>query len=74
MPSYNNVIYVNRKLVDESHLIDFESDLPRSSLSYEEKKKIWSDNLHLSAAGYDLMAEIIYRKLKLALSSHLEKK
>ena len=51
----------------ENRLNDFSIELPMHNLSEEEKDKLWSDGLHLSNAGYDLMAEIIYKKLKGAL-------
>lgn len=57
----------DRKLVAESRLIDFANDLPLRGLTKEQTKKLWSDHLHLTAAGYDLMAEIIYKKVKIAL-------
>lgn len=67
-------MYHNRKLVPESHLNDFATEIPMHALSEEERNKIWSDHLHLTEEGYDLMAEIIYKKLKVALELFLKGK
>eukprot|EP00029_Vermamoeba_vermiformis_P014201 TRINITY_DN9325_c0_g1_i1.p1 TRINITY_DN9325_c0_g1~~TRINITY_DN9325_c0_g1_i1.p1 ORF type:complete len:258 (+),score=35.33 TRINITY_DN9325_c0_g1_i1:55-828(+) len=63
-----------KTLVLESHLNDFATEIPMHALSEEERKKIWSDQLHLTEEGYDLMAEIIYKKLKVALELFLKGK
>ena len=45
-------------------LCDLSTKLPRKSPSDEDRRKFWSDDLHLSPAGYDRMAEIIFEDIK----------
>lgn len=41
--------------------------IPFKSLSEAEKNATFDDGLHLTARGYDHMAEVIFEKLKPAL-------
>lgn len=45
-------------------LCDLSTKLPRQSLSEEDRRKLWADDLHFSAAGYDRMGEIIFEDIK----------
>lgn len=43
---------------------DLSSKLPHNSLSEQDRRKFWHDELHFSPAGYDRMAEIIFDDIK----------
>lgn len=45
-------------------LSDLSAKLPRESLSHEDRRKFWADDLHLTPAGYDRMGEIIFEDIK----------
>eukprot|EP00118_Oscarella_pearsei_P009156 m.51137 g.51137 ORF g.51137 m.51137 type:complete len:224 (+) comp34117_c0_seq3:464-1135(+) len=45
-------------------LADLWAEIPCVSLSKEEQEKYWDDHLHFSPAGYDKMADIIYKVFK----------
>ena len=49
---------------DKMLLSDLSAKLPHNSLSDEDKRKYWNDQLHFSPAGYDRMAEIIFEDVK----------
>ena len=61
--------YINEKLRhyaktnDFTTLCDLAKNFPRYSLSNKERKRLWEDGLHLRPAGYEKMAEIIYKDL-----------
>jgi len=61
--------YINEKLRhyartnDFTILCDLATKFPRYSLSNEERKKMWEEGLHMTHAGYEKMAEIIYEDL-----------
>jgi len=45
-------------------LSDLSAKLPRESLSHEDRRKFWEDDLHFTPAGYDRMGEIIFEDIK----------
>lgn len=45
-------------------LCDLSTKLPRKSLSDEDRRKFWADDLHFTPAGYDRMGEIIFENIK----------
>jgi len=45
-------------------LSDLSAKLPRESLSHEDYRKFWQDDLHLTSEGYDRMGEIIFEDIK----------
>lgn len=49
---------------DKMLLSDLSAKLPHSSLSEEDRRRFWDDDLHFSPAGYDRMAEIIFEDIK----------
>ena len=61
--------YINEKLRryartnDFTILCDLAAQFPRYSLSSEERKQMWEEGLHMKPAGYERMAEIIYKDL-----------
>eukprot|EP00029_Vermamoeba_vermiformis_P003133 TRINITY_DN13502_c0_g1_i1.p1 TRINITY_DN13502_c0_g1~~TRINITY_DN13502_c0_g1_i1.p1 ORF type:complete len:205 (-),score=2.93 TRINITY_DN13502_c0_g1_i1:465-1079(-) len=59
------------QLVPNKHFIDLANELPFHSLTESEKDRLWSDHLHPSAAGYDLMADVIYKKLKMVIQDEI---
>ena len=50
-------------------LCDFAAKFPRHSLKPDELERLWNDGLHLTPAGYDRMAEIIYEVIRHLYSS-----
>ena len=61
--------YINEKLRYNARsneftiLCDLAEKFPRYSLSSEERKQMWEVGLHMKSAGYERMAEIIYKDL-----------
>ncbi|XP_068762390.1 uncharacterized protein [Montipora capricornis] len=61
--------YINEKLRhyaktnDFTTLCDLAKKFPRYSLTNKERKRLWEEGLHLRPAGYEKMAEIIYKDL-----------
>lgn len=61
--------YINEKLRyyarsnEFTVLCDLAVKFPRYSLSIEERKVMWEVGLHMKPAGYERMAEIIYKEL-----------
>eukprot|EP01111_Echinosteliopsis_oligospora_P012846 TRINITY_DN4459_c0_g1_i1.p1 TRINITY_DN4459_c0_g1~~TRINITY_DN4459_c0_g1_i1.p1 ORF type:complete len:207 (-),score=34.08 TRINITY_DN4459_c0_g1_i1:132-752(-) len=54
-------------------VIDFSTRIPYTSPNDGDGEigtKIWDDNLHLTPAGYDLLADLIYESLKPLLLLH----
>lgn len=49
---------------DNIVVLDVDRLLPQHSLSQDEKKKIWDDEVHLTPQGYDRLGELIYETLK----------
>ena len=45
-------------------LCDMARAIPRMSMSPDMQARIWSDHLHLTAYGYDLLAQFIYKCIK----------
>jgi lysophospholipase L1-like esterase len=62
-----------RQLIPNKHFIDLSNELPLHSLSESDKDALWSDHMHPSAAGYDMMADIIYDKLKAVIRDEIIK-
>ena len=50
-----------RQSQGQTVLCDMARAIPRLSMSPDMQTKIWSDHLHLTAYGYDLMAQFIYK-------------
>jgi len=44
-------------------LIDLRSRLPRHSLTPDERKAMWCDQLHFTEYGYDCFGELVYETL-----------
>ncbi|XP_046844295.1 uncharacterized protein LOC124438283 [Xenia sp. Carnegie-2017] len=44
-------------------LADFDNDLCYRKLSEEKRKLYWQDDVHLTEAGYERMAKLIYQKM-----------
>lgn len=57
-----------RRSQGKTVLCDLAAKLPRHSLSLQAQAMLWNDHLHLTAYGYDRMAEIVYQCLKPYLS------
>ena len=61
--------YINEKLRyyarsnEFTILCDLAVKLPRYSLSIDERKLMWEVGLHMKPAGYERMAEIVYKEL-----------
>ena len=61
--------YINEKLRhyartnDFTILCDLATKFPRYSLRSVEREQLWEEGLHMKPAGYDKMAEIIYKDL-----------
>ena len=49
---------------EDVRLCDFAKKFPQQSLSEENLKKFWSDGLHFTEEGCNIMAEIIYGDMK----------
>ena len=58
--SVNDKIRDYAKEHDDVILCDLAEELPYRTLTDDERKKYWDDNLHYNPAGYDRMAEVIY--------------
>ena len=58
---------------DRICLVDLDKDIPYHSISNKkERKKIWDDGVHLTPAGYDRMATLIFDAIKSKLKFSLE--
>lgn len=48
------------------HVVDLDAALPYTSLSADERARLWDDGLHLKPEGYDRLGDIVYEGLHLA--------
>ncbi|CAF2649292.1 unnamed protein product [Rotaria sp. Silwood2] len=49
-------------------VLDVDQLLPHHSLSHDERRQIWDDEVHLTPQGYDRLGQLIYDALKPYLS------
>jgi lysophospholipase L1-like esterase len=50
---------------DQVCLVDLDKGIPYHSVSNdEERQRIWDDGLHLTPAGYDRMATLVFDAIK----------
>jgi len=62
---------IRQKLISKTNeeknnivILDIDQLLPYHSLSSDERKQIWDDEIHLKPNGYDRLGQLIYDKLK----------
>lgn len=46
---------------ENTRFVDITKTLPMNSLSLEERKKIWCDEIHFTPLGYDTLAEEVFK-------------
>jgi len=47
----------------EVHIFDLFEKIKYHSLSIEDRHELWDDGIHLTAAGYELMGELVARRM-----------
>ena len=56
---------INHKNQDKVCLVDLDKEIPHYDLSDSNKREfIWDDKVHLTPAGYDLMATLVFKAIK----------
>ena len=45
-------------------VVELDKLMPQLTLDPKERKKLWSDDIHMMPEGYDLLGEFVWEKLK----------
>jgi hypothetical protein len=46
-----------------SHALDLAAEIPWESMPEKKRKEIWDDGVHFTEKGYEMMGEIVAKKL-----------
>lgn len=55
--------------LDNSHALDLAARIPWKNMPEEKRKEVWDDGVHFTEKGYELMGNIVAKKLIATISA-----